>query len=121
MTTSARRSASRAWAVITPRSPGPRPTTKRLPLLMPPSAAALLDGLDVGEGPVQVALVLPAAEQGAGAEEQLALVDRLGQVIVGAGLDGALDVGGLVEGSGHEDGDVAGGGVGAQALADLEA
>src|SRR3712207_992437 len=67
MTTSARRSASRAWPVISARSPGPRPTTKRLPLPMwrpeqlPLSAQRVL----LLHGPTHLrALLLQLAEEG---------------------------------------------------------
>src|SRR5262249_35691226 len=57
----------------------------------------------------------------ADAQQQFAFVDGLGDKVVGAGLDGTLDVAGVIEGGDHDDADVARGRVGAQALADLEA
>ena len=70
---------------------------------------------------VERVLVLPAPQGGGDAQQQLGLVDRLGQEVVGAGLDGAVDVAGLVEGGDHEDGDVARRRVRREALAHLEA
>src|SRR5262249_56878002 len=55
------------------------------------------------------------------AQQEVACVDGVGEVVVGAGLGGVFDVAGLVQGGDHEDGDVLGGGVGAQPLAHLEA
>jgi len=83
--------------------------------------AAAFHRVDVGERPVEFAFVLAAAEHGADADEQLVLLDRFGNEVVGADVGGALHVAGLVQGRDHEDRYVVGRGVGAEALAHLEA
>ena len=77
--------------------------------------------LDVASVRSSSLALLPAVEQRPDPAEQLDLVDRLGEEVVGAGLDAALEVAGLVQGGDHQDGDVLRRRVGPEPLADLEA
>lgn len=61
------------------------------------------------------------AEEGFDAGDEFELVDGFGEEVVGAGFDAAFDVAEFIEGGDHEDGDVAGFGVGLEAAADFEA
>jgi hypothetical protein len=80
-----------------------------------------LDRFDVRQRPLEVARVLPAFQKGADAQQQVVLVNRLGDEIVRAGVHGPVDVARLVQGGDHDDADSTGGRVGPEALADFEA
>lgn len=82
---------------------------------------AAFDFAEVGEGAVEFGFVLADAEEGFDAGDEFELVDGFGEEVVGAGFDAAFDVAEFVEGGDHEDGDVAGFGVGLEAAADFEA
>ena len=84
-------------------------------------AAGRFDLGQVGQGPVELALEVADPEQAPDPAEQLDLVHRLGQEVVGPDLDAPLEVGGLVQGGDHQDQEVAGLRVGPELLADLEA
>ena len=75
----------------------------------------------VGQGAVELGLQVADPQDAADPAEQLDLVDGLGEKVVGARLNAALEVGRFVERGDHEDEQVFGLGIGADLLADLEA
>src|SRR4051812_32139537 len=67
----------------------------------------LLDLVQVRQRTLQLALEVPDAQQAFHARDQLELVDRLADEVVGAALAGLLDVAKLVQGRYHQNLDVA--------------
>ncbi len=59
--------------------------------------AVPLDLSQVRQGPVELARKVPDPQQAPNPAEELDLVDRLGQKVIGPGLDPPLEVGRFVE------------------------
>src|SRR5258708_6938705 len=67
---------------------------------------------EISDGAFEFAFEVAHAEKAFDAREKFEFVDRFGEEVVGSGFDAAFDVAKLVEGGDHNDGDVAGFGVG---------